>query len=134
MFPAIPILTPIFGIVSDWLEGRRTLAQAKVDGQIKVTEAITNSRIQIAQTQQQMDDNWNQASIANSGWKDEWFVILLSIPMVMCFVPGGATYVADGFRALNDNTPEWYQYAFLVAVASSFGFKKITDIITHVKK
>ena len=134
MFPVIPILTPIFGMLSDWLEGNRKVAQAKVEGQIRVTEAITESRINLAQTQQQMDDNWNQASIANSGWKDEWFVILLSIPIVMCFFPGGAEYVAEGFQALKYNTPEWYQYAFLVAVASSFGFKKITDIITHVKK
>ena len=132
-FPLIPILSPVFGIVGDWLKGRRDIAKAVTDGKIETTRAVTQANIRLAATTQEIDSDWNKASIANSGWKDEWFVILLSIPMVLCFLPGGADIVADGFTALRVNTPEWYQYAFLVAVASSFGFKKITDIVGRKK-
>ena len=133
MFPIIPIITPVLGIVGDWLQGRRDIAKATTAGRIETTRAVTQANIRLASTQQVIDNDWNKASIANSGYKDEWFVILLSIPMVLCFIPGGADHVAAGFAALRDNTPEWYQYAFLVAVASSFGFKKITDILTRRK-
>jgi len=127
-FPAIPLISEVFGIARDWLEGRRKIKQAKVEGEIKVVEARTNATIEYAKTEQGMRADWNQLSIENAGWRDEWFTILLSIPMVMCFIPGGAEYVAAGFAALRDNTPDWYQYAFLVAVASSFGFKKLADL------
>ena len=132
-FPIIPILTPILGIFGDWLKGRREIARAVTEGKIETTRAVTQANIRLAETQQEIDNDWNKASISNSGWRDEWFTILLSIPMVMCFVPGGAPYVADGFSALREHTPDWYQYAFLVAVASSFGFKKLTDIVGRKK-
>jgi len=127
-FPIVPIIGPVLGIVSDWLDGRRKLKQARLEGELKVTQAKTEAAVRIAETQQQMDADWNKLSIENSSWKDEWFVILLSIPMILCFIPGGADYVAAGFTALQETTPDWYQYAFLVAVASSFGFKKLADI------
>jgi hypothetical protein len=112
----------------EWLEGRRKIKQAKVEGEIKVVEARTEATIEYAKTEQGIRADWNKLSIENAGWKDEWFTILLSIPMVLCFIPGGAQYVEAGFTALRETTPEWYQYAFLVAVASSFGFKKLADI------
>ena len=127
MFPYVPILTNVFGIIGDYLKGRREIAKAVTEGRIETTRAITHANIALAATQQEIDNDWNKASIANAGWKDEWFTILLSIPMVMCFIPGGATYVEAGFTALRDTTPDWYQYAFLVAVASSFGFKKLAQ-------
>jgi len=127
-FPIVPIIGPVLGIVSDWLDGRRKLKQARLEGELKVTQAKTDAAVRIAETQQQMDANWNKLSIENSSWKDEWFVILLSIPMILCFIPGGAEHVRAGFDALRESTPEWYQYAFLVAVASSFGFKKLTEL------
>lgn len=127
-FPVIPVISSVLGMASDWLEGRRKIKQAKLEGEQKVIEAKTQAAIRITETQQTIDASWDRLSIENSGWKDEWFTILLSIPMILCFIPGGAEYVSAGFTALSTSTPEWYQYAFLVAVASSFGFKKLADI------
>ena len=127
-FPAIPLISTALEMGREWLEGRRKIKQAKVEGEIKVVEARTEATIEYAKTEQGIRADWNKLSIENAGWKDEWFTILLSIPMVLCFIPGGAQYVEAGFTALRETTPEWYQYAFLVAVASSFGFKKLADI------
>jgi len=66
--------------------------------------------------------DWNINAQNNSGWKDEWFTIILSIPMVMCFVPGLADYVQAGFAAL-ETTPMWYQSAVGIAISSSFGYQ-----------
>lgn len=132
-FPIIPILTPALGILSDWLEGKRKLKQAQVEGNLRVTEARAAGAVRLAETGQQLDASWEKMSIENSSWKDEWFVILLSIPMILCFIPGGAEIVSAGFNSLRESTPDWYQYAFLVAVASSFGFKKLTEIMDKRK-
>ncbi|MBW2599922.1 MAG: hypothetical protein JRC60_07600 [Deltaproteobacteria bacterium] len=64
--------------------------------------------------------------------KDEWFTIILSIPAIMCFIPGLATYVERGFEALS-GCPDWYKWAFMVAVASSFGYRKIADFMALKK-
>ena len=63
---------------------------------------------------------------AETSWKDEWFVILLSIPAVMAFIPGLSGYVGMGFAELA-KAPDWYLGAFGIAVAASFGFRKFAD-------
>lgn len=132
----LAFLAPIgelIGIGRDWLEGKRKLKQVELEGKVELAKATNTARVQYAQTQQAADNNWDLKSIENSGWKDEWFTILLSIPMVMCFIPGGAAYVAEGFRALDESTPDWYQVAFLVAVGSAFGVKKLSELATRLR-
>lgn len=129
MIPVIPIITSILSIGKEWLNGRSQLKAVELENKIKLAQAKTEAQIALMANKQAADVAWENLSITNSGWKDEWFTILLSIPMVLCFIPGGAAYVEAGFNALNASTPDWYQYAFLVAVASSFGFKKLTDLM-----
>ena len=130
MIPLLPIVTSIFSIGSDWLKGRKELKAVELEGKIALSKAKTEATIALMANKQAADVAWENLSITNSGWKDEWFTILLSIPMVMCFVPGLDVYVEAGFNALNASTPEWYQWAFLVAVGSSFGVRKLTDFMS----
>ena len=55
------------------------------------------------------DHEWEMASLAahSKTWKDEWVLIVLSVPAIMAFTPW-AHYVHDGFSALQA-TPIWYQ-------------------------
>jgi hypothetical protein len=59
-----------------------------------------------------------------SGWRDEWFTILLSIPLVGAFIPPFVPVILDGFEALNQ-MPTYYQYWVAVAILSSFGIRAI---------
>ena len=117
-------------MAGDWLKGRRELKAVKLEGEIALARAKTVAQITLMADKQAADVAWENLSITNSGWKDEWFTLLLSIPIIMCFIPGGAQYVQAGFSALNESTPEWYQWAFLVAVGSSFGVRKLTDFMS----
>ena len=54
-----------------------------------------------------------------SGWRDEWFTILLSIPLVGAFIPPFVPVILDGFEALNQ-MPVYYQYWVAVGYASMF--------------
>ena len=71
--------------------------------------------------------DWDLESIKGShnSWKDEWLVILFSVPLILAFIPGMEGVVANGFAQL-DAMPEWYQYSLGVIVAASFGVRSAT--------
>ncbi|OUU16195.1 MAG: hypothetical protein CBB97_23305, partial [Candidatus Endolissoclinum sp. TMED37] len=58
-------------------------------------------------------------------WKDEWLVILFSIPLILAFIPGMEGVVEQGFAQL-EQMPDWYQYSLGVIVAASFGVRSAT--------
>jgi hypothetical protein len=62
-----------------------------------------------------------------SSWKDEWLVILFSIPLILAFIPGMEDIVSRGFQQL-EQMPEWYQYSLGVIVAASFGVRSATKL------
>jgi hypothetical protein len=128
-FPAIPIITEVVSIAKGWLSAHQQRKQAKLNSELKLEEARADAMIELMKNQQAADVAWETLSIQRNGWKDEWFTVLLSIPMVLCFVPGGAQYVKAGFDALQASTPEWYQWAFLIAVGSAFGIRKFADLM-----
>ena len=126
------IVTTLLGgglsIAKGWSERKKV----KLEGELELAKAVTVAKIKQLETQQQADIRWENLSIANSSWKDEWFTVILSIPAIMCFVPMLAPFVVTGFAALA-TCPEWYKWAFMVAVGSSFGYKKICDFLSFKK-
>ena len=126
-FPFLALIPAVFNTVASlgqtWLKKKEIEAQGKVDlAQAKVVGAI-----ELAKTQMQGDQAYDQRIAEDMGvsWKDEWFTIVLSIPAVLCFInEEWANHVKMGFRALQE-TPEWYQWAFLGAIVASFGLKSI---------
>jgi hypothetical protein len=122
------IAGPITEVVKGWQERKRIQAESEV----KLQQAKTDAMIEYMKTQQAADIAWENLSIGNSGWKDEFWTLVLSIPGILCFIPGMADFVRDGFAALA-TCPEWYQWALLVAIASSFGYKKIADFMALKK-
>jgi len=75
----------------------------------------------------------------DNSWRDEWFTVILSLPLIIVFgsvflnKPEWITKLKDAFETLNQ-LPEWYIYALLAAIASSFGLK-LTDLaINKFKK
>ena len=73
----------------------------------------------------EIDWDLEMARGSQSSWKDEWLVILFSIPLILSFIPGMEGVVANGFAQL-DQMPEWYQYSLGVIVAASFGVRSAT--------
>ena len=100
------------------LELKHQLKLKKMDGKLRIEEA----KIQRAEAAEARDHEWEQAQIANSGWKDEWVLVLLSIPLVMSFVPMASPYVQDGFNVLA-TTPEWYRWLILLIFTAIYGIR-----------
>lgn len=68
------------------------------------------------------DHEWELMSIQNSGWKDEWVLVVLSIPMILSFIPHTVAYVQMGFAAL-ENTPVWYRITVASIYLATFGLR-----------
>ncbi len=70
------------------------------------------------------DANWEMefARQAAGSWKDEYTLIVISLPAILCFIPGMSVYVARGFEALS-KTPAWYQLIFCSLFLATYGIR-----------
>ena len=124
------LIGPIAGLASTFLEGH--LAKSKANTDMKVAEAKAKANVMERQATGEID--WDLEAIKGSqnSWKDEWLVILFSIPLILAFIPGGEEIVQNGFAQL-DKMPEWYQYSLGVIIAASFGVRSATKFFGKKK-
>ena len=130
----------IFGLVkglispaTDLIKGWQARKKVKLESDLAIAGAKTSSIIRRLDTQQEGDIAWENTSIANAGWKDEFWTLVIAVPAVICFFGETmAAHVTAGFAALA-TCPEWYQWALMVSVASAFGYKKIADFMALKK-
>ena len=88
----------------------------------------------------QNDADWEakMADATKSSWKDEWFSLILSAPLLAVAYSVAMDDQAiivrmnEAFTALN-SLPEWYQYLLFIAVSASFGVKG-ADKLMAMKK
>ena len=113
----------IANLAGTFLQGR--LERAKANTEMKVAEAKARATVMEKQATGEID--WDLEAIrgARNSWKDEWLVILFSIPLILAFIPKMELVVLNGFTVL-EQMPEWYQYSLGVIVASSFGVRAAT--------
>mgnify|MGYP003133618572 FL=1 len=117
------LIGPISELASTWLEGK--VEKTKAETGAKVAKAKAEAVIMEKKATGEID--WDLEAIKGSqnSWKDEWLVILFSIPLILAFIPGMEEVVANGFAQL-ETMPQWYQYSLGVIVAASFGVRSAT--------
>jgi hypothetical protein len=128
----LSFLGPLVGLVQLWFEHRAKAAE-RAD---RVAEARATAEINRAQSAQDFEQAWDLEGARQmaGSWKDEWYVILLSVPLILAFCGNwGNEIVFSGFNAL-DAMPLWYKAAVGVAIGASFGYRKIVDLITRRDK
>ena len=89
-------------------------------------KAVHDAKMQVIQN----TASWEQlmASASATSWKDEWFTLLLSAPVValMWGIGMNDVEIIDriglAFSELN-RLPDWYQYLLFMAVSASFGIR-----------
>ena len=108
--------------VADYFKERQRLKSElklkKLEGKVKIEQAKAEMEVRKLEA----DNAWELAQISNSGWKDEWVLILLSIPLVLVFIPSLAPYIQRGFDVLA-TTPEWYRYLIMVIFTAIYGIR-----------
>ena len=106
------ILAPIAQLLGSYLKNKAEEKQAVHERKLEVIKH---------------ESNWDniQATNAGTSWKDEWFTLLFSVPLVMAFVPEMVHIVKEGFQVL-EGMPDWYKGFLGAAVAASFGIRTLS--------
>lgn len=109
----LQLVTMLGGLATEWIKGKTEEGKAKHEAKIR---AISST------------ENWEalQAQGSQTSWKDEWFVVILSIPMIGAFIPDLVPYIQQGFQVL-DTMPEYYKAFLGAAIAASFGIKTLAN-------
>ena len=118
------LIGPLTELAGGWLKGKadKQAAEAK----LKLTEAEAKAKIMLSKETSVADWERIMAQGTQTSWKDEYLVLLFSVPLILSFTgEWGRTAVAEGFTAL-EAMPEWYQYTLGVIVASSFAVRSAT--------
>ena len=112
------------------------LAKDFIKGKADEKKAIQQRKINAIQN----DADWEakMADATANSWKDEFWSIILALPIlaVAYSVATDNTAVIDRLNSAFDtlNTlPEWYQYLLFIAVSASFGLKS-ADKLMNLKK
>ena len=109
------LIGPIANLASGYLSNRHEQAQAKHQAKLQVI---------------QNDADWESkmAAASASSWKDEFWTIVLAVPLfclgysIVVDDPDIIIRVSDGFDVLA-SLPDWYQYLLFLAVSASFGIR-----------
>ena len=117
------LIGPISNLASTWLSGK--VEEKKAQSATKVAKAQAEAIVMQKKATGEIDWDLEAIKGASSSWKDEWLVILFSVPLILAFIPGMEGVVARGFEQL-EAMPEWYQYSLGVIVAASFGVRSAT--------
>ena len=108
------------------------LGKTYLNNKAEEKQAIHTAKLNVIQN----DADWEakMADASASSWKDEFWTIILAIPIFMvgyAIVAGDMTVVErvqQAFVTLND-LPEWYQYLLFIAISSSFGIKGASKLM-----
>ena len=110
-------LTQILGSVG-------SLATSYMDGKVQ-TQKI-KAEIQKKQLTGEIDWDLEAIKATQNSWKDEYILILYSIPLVLAFCgESGRQIVTNGFQAL-EAMPLYYQVSLGGIVSASIGFRGIS--------
>ena len=108
------------------------LGKEFLQGKADEKKAIQQRKI----NQIQNDADWEakMADATKDSWKDEFFSIILAMPLIAVAYsvamdnPQVIERLDMAFDTLN-TLPEWYQYLLFIAVTSSFGVKGADKIM-----
>lgn len=119
------LVSPLLSLGKQWLSNKAEEKQATHEAKLK----------RIAQ---EADWEATMAQGSLTGFKDEWWTIVLSLPIVALVYavafdePLVIQRINEAFEAL-EKLPEYYQYLLYVAVLASFGIRG-ADRIMGMKK
>lgn len=123
----IPIIDGIIKLGQTWLDGKQKKSMAAAEREIAIIRDTSNWESQ-------------QANASADSWKDEYWTVVLSLPVVLAFfgVPVCVFFfpekldllqssIQQMFELLN-GLPEWYTWALGASIGASFGFKGFKQI------
>lgn len=138
----IPLVGPLVEMVvkevSDWSERRDTLRSVRLEAEV----AEIRARTEIAAYKVKSDIEWDLkwAGQAEASWKDEWLLILWSVPLIMAFVSIIVPPLRDDLlvtleflNGLNDQLLVWYAGGWALIFGATFGYRGFVQMMVPGK-
>ena len=127
MIPFIgPLISAVSSIGGSWMENK--LQETKANSQVKVAKAEAEAEVHKKVATGEIEWEKTMAKASGDSWKDEYLVVVLTVPAILVFVPGMEGLIQRGFIVL-DTLPEWYQNALMIAISASFGIKGFSKFL-----
>ena len=124
----IPLAGLLLNGVFDFFKhrGQRKLIQRQ--GELKIKQAETKAKIQRIASADTAATTMDILSANNRGWKDDYLLLIVTIPLILSFMPFMVPYVIQGFNALKQ-VPDWYMWVLLGVFIDTFGFRRILRMV-----
>ena len=116
------IVSGLSAPVVDFFKARQELKSKERQQKLELKDAQHKRQVELISQGLAADATWEIEQIKNSGWKDEYVLIVLSSPMILCFVPWTAPYVLQGFEIL-ERTPDWFRWLVVMVFAAIYGIR-----------
>jgi hypothetical protein len=122
------VISGLTGPVATYFTRRAEIKQAKFEATLKFEQAKGDRQAQLIRDGLAADANWEMvfAQQAASSWKDEYTLIVVSVPMFLSFIKtsflDGPGIVSQGFGALG-TTPAWYQLVLISIFLATYGIR-----------
>lgn len=106
------IISGVVSLATGWMANKKEKQVLKHQKELEVISSTSN---------------WEELQASNSkgSFKDEWFTLILSVPMVGAFFPQAVAHIQQGFVVL-EGMPDFYKGFLGAAIAASFGVRALT--------
>ena len=120
----ITLVSAIVSGISGYFKDKNEIKKVQVEADKLLIMAEAESKAKRLERESEMDYDLDKLSMIamDKSWKDEFLLILFSIPIAMCFFPEYRQYVEDGFKTLNI-IPEWFMYIYVTMIVVIYGLR-----------
>ncbi len=112
------VITPVAGYFKQRTKLKYDLKLKQLESKIRIEDAKATRAIKELDS----DTAWELKQLEKQGWKDDWVLIMLSIPLVLVFIPQMAPYIYNGFAVLA-TTPDWYRWLIMLVFTAIYGIR-----------
>jgi len=114
--------------VFDFFKHRSERKLIERKGELKIKSAETKAKIQRIVSGDNASINMDLISAQNRGWEADYLLLIVTIPLILSFIPAMLSYVTQGFEALKQ-VPEWYMWVLLGVFIDTFGFRRMLRVV-----
>ena len=110
--------------ISGYFKDKNEIKKVQVEADKLLIMAEAESKAKRLEREAEINYDLDKLSMIamDKSWKDEFLLILFSIPIAMCFFPEYRQYVEDGFKTLNI-IPEWFMYIYVTMIVVIYGLR-----------
>ena len=125
-FPIVPILTAAFNFFAEPIRRKQELTRVQHEADIQRIQSGDDHAAEL-----------DSLSIAQRGWKDEYLLILSTVPLVGIFIDpffGDGSISAGMSQAFGvlETMPEYYWWVLGIIYIDTFGFRRMLRVAVEM--